>query len=118
MQYYNLQSTTIMSYTDEQLRYINYNKKNHTKLLACAGSGKTRCIIARMSKLIERKKYDTDSILMLTFSRFTRDDFMNKIKTCGETNINVNSIKTIDKFAKQIIDPDGTVDVSLLSYRQ
>ena len=54
---------------------------------------------------------------MLTFSRFTRDDFMNKIKTYGGACINVNSVKTIDKFAKQIIDPDGTVDVSLLSYR-
>lgn len=106
-----------MSYTDEQLKYINYDKKNHTKLLACAGSGKTRCIIARMSKLIESKKYDSESILMLTFSRFTRDDFMNKIKTYGGTCISVNSVKTIDKFAKQIIDPEGTVDVSLLSYR-
>ena len=106
-----------MSYTDEQLKYINYNKKNHTKLLACAGSGKTRCIIARMNKLIESKKYEASSILMLTFSRFTRDDFMNKIKTYGGTCINVDSVKTIDKFAKQIIDPDGTVDVSLLSYR-
>src|SRR5271154_5340138 len=103
-----------MSYTDEQLKYINYNKKNHTKLLACAGSGKTRCIIARMNKLIETKKYEADSILMLTFSRFTRDDFMNKIKTYGGTCINIDSVKTIDKFAKQIIDPEGTVDVSLL----
>lgn len=106
-----------MSYTAEQLKYINYDKKHHTKLLACAGSGKTRCIIARMNKLIENKKYDAESILMLTFSRFTRDDFMNKIKSYGGTCINVNSVKTIDKFAKLIIDPDGTVDVSLLSYR-
>ena len=145
------------SYTDEQLKYINYDKKENTKLLACAGSGKTRCIIARMNRLIEEKIYDADSILMLTFSRFTRDDFMNKIKsykgtckipeesspvlpnpedlqgTCKipkesspalsnpeglqGTSININSVKTIDKFAKQIIDPNGTVDVSLLSYR-
>jgi hypothetical protein len=105
------------SYTDEQLKYINYDKKENTKLLACAGSGKTRCIIARMNRLIEEKIYDSDSILMLTFSRFTRDDFMNKIKSYQGTHINVNSIKTIDKFAKQIIDPSGTVDVSLLSYR-
>ena len=94
------------SYTDEQLNYINYdNKDNHTKLLACAGSGKTRCIIARINKLIEKKVYNPDEILMLTFSRFTRDDFMNKIKSYGGTHIDTNSIKTIDKFAKQIIDP-------------
>src|SRR5947207_797163 len=109
-----------MSYTDEQLKYINYDKKNHTKLLACAGSGKTRCIIARMNKLIENKTYNAESILMLTFSRFTRDDFMNKITDYSEKNknngspfINVNCVKTIDKFAKQVIDPDGNVDVLL-----
>ncbi|VBB17969.1 ATP-dependent DNA helicase [Yasminevirus sp. GU-2018] len=105
-----------MSYTEEQLKYINFKKKTHTKLLACAGSGKTRCIIARMSFVIEKKMYPADSILMLTFSRFTRDDFINRIKTCNVTCIPTSSISTIDKFAKLIIDPKGTVDVSLLSY--
>ena len=106
-----------MSYTDEQLEYINYNKKKDTKLIACAGSGKTRCIIARMNRLIENKIYDSDSILMLTFSRFTRDDFINKIKLYNNTFININSITTIDKFAKLIVDTTETIDVSLLSYK-
>lgn len=103
-----------MSYTDEQLRYINYKENKHTKLLACAGSGKTRCIIARMGKLLD--KYKQDEMLMLTFSRFTRDDFINKIK---ELNIPIpmESVKTIDSFAKSMVDPTGNLDVSLLSYR-
>lgn len=106
-----------MSYTKEQNDYINYIGNNNTKLLACAGSGKTRCIIARISNLIESKTYTTNEILMLTFSRFTKDDFLKKIKSYGKTNISEDTIKTIDSFAKSIIDPDGTVDVSLLSYR-
>jgi hypothetical protein len=106
-----------MSYTDEQLAYIKYNKKNNCRLLACAGSGKTRCIIARITHLIESKKYDADAILMLTFSRFTRDSFVARIKAIGNTVISVNSISTIDKFAKNIIDENGTVDVSLLSFK-
>lgn len=105
-----------MSYTDEQLTYINYVEPKHTKLLACAGSGKTRCIIARIENLIKQKVYDADSILMLTFSRFTRDDFMNKIKSL-KSIIDISSISTIDKFAKTIIDPNSTVDVSLLSFK-
>ncbi len=105
-------------YTDEQLKYIEYINPNHTKLLACAGSGKTRCIIARINKLIELKVYKPTEILMLTFSRFTRDDFLNKIEKLDDTNkILTNSIKTIDSFAKQIIDTDNTIDVSLLSYK-
>jgi hypothetical protein len=106
-----------MYYTDEQLAYINYNKKEDTKLLACAGSGKTRCIIARMINLIDKKIYKPEEILMLTFSRFTRDDFINKIKTYNGSKIIPSMIKTIDSFANQIIGTDGTIDVSLLSFR-
>ncbi len=124
-----------MSYTEEQLRYINYDKKTHTKLLACAGSGKTRCIIARINKLIENDVYKHDEILMLTFSRLTRDDFIEKIKSysciapkqqqqqqCSNGSLSeipqiVNIVNTIDSFAKKVIDHDNTVDVSLLSYK-
>jgi superfamily I DNA/RNA helicase len=108
-----------MSYTDEQLEYITYNKGDHTKLLACAGAGKTRCIIARISYLLENKIYKENEIIMLTFSRFTRDDFMNKIRNYtsgGEQCISPKSVKTIDSFAKLIIDPENIIDVSLLSY--
>ena len=45
---------------------------------------------------------------------------MNKIKSYTKPDqpcIPPTSVKTIDSFAKNIIDPDNTVDVSLLSYR-
>lgn len=103
--------------TDEQLNYINYNKKKNTLLSAGAGSGKTFTIIKRMNKLIEDKIYTSESILMMSFSRFTRDDFLEKIKKYNASNILTTSISTIDKFAKTIIDSNNSVDVSLLSYK-
>jgi hypothetical protein len=104
-----------MEYTDEQLQYINYTGSEHTKLLACAGSGKTRCIIARINNLLSNNTYTTDEIIILTFSKFTRDDFINKI-TLYNSLILPTMVNTIDKFAKQIIDNNNTVDVSLLSF--
>jgi hypothetical protein len=109
-----------MSYTEEQSRYINYDKKTHTKLLACAGSGKTRCIIARIHKLIENDFYKYNEIMMLTFSRLTRDDFIGKIESYGlfaDPLKVIGQVNTIDSFAKRIVDRDDTVDVSLLSYK-
>ena len=106
-----------MNYTNEQLEYINYNGPMNTKLLACAGSGKTRCIIARMDRLIKDKIFNINGILMLTFSRLTRDDFMDKLVSYGAKYIKTNSVKTIDSFAKSLIDNDNSVDVSLLSYK-
>jgi len=103
--------------TTEQKAYIDYDGLEDTKLIACAGSGKTKCIIARIDKCIETKMCNSNNILMLTFSRFTRDDFLTKIKKYNAANINTSTIKTIDSFAKTLIDANNEIDVSLLSYR-
>lgn len=105
-----------MEYSDEQIAYIEYLAKRDTKLIACAGSGKTRCIIARMENLIKKGVYKNDEILMVTFSRPTQNDFINKMEKYGATHINPKMVRTIDSFAKKIIDPDNIVDVSTLSY--
>lgn len=105
-------------FTDEQLAYINNTDKVDTKLIACAGSGKTRCIIFKMHNLIKKQIFKSSEVLMLTFSRFTRDDFVNKIKALKIKTIDVdNNIKTIDSFAKQLIDENNEIDVSLLSFK-
>ena len=104
-------------FTEEQNNYIQYNKVADTKLIATAGSGKTRSIIARMDYLISQNILKSDEILMLTFSRFTRDDFINKIKKMEQTNIDEKQIKTIDSFAKNLIDENNEIDVMLLSYK-
>lgn len=106
-----------MNYTNEQSEYINYNGPMNTKLLACAGSGKTRCIIARMDRLIKDKIFKIENTLMLTFSRLTKDDFIGKLVSYGAKYIKNNSVKTIDSFAKSLIDTDNSIDVSLLSYK-
>ena len=103
--------------THEQKNYIKYTGNENTKLLACAGSGKTRCIIARIERLIKKNIYNPENVMMLTFTRFTKDDFFNKIKTYGASHIDDNCIRTIDSFAKNLIDPDNTIDVALLSLR-
>ena len=103
--------------TDEQQLYIEYEKNDHTRLIACAGSGKTRTIIEKINNCIKNDKYKSENILMLTFSRFTRDDFLNKIKKYNATYIDTKQVKTIDSFAKSLIDTDNEIDVSLLSYR-
>ena len=104
-------------FTDEQSTYIKYNEMSDTRLIAVAGAGKTKCIISRMEYLIDNLKIHNSKILMLTFSRFTRDDFINRIEKYNIKSIDINNIKTIDSFAKNIIDINNEIDVSLLSYK-
>lgn len=104
-------------FTDQQKKYIEHIDKIDTKLIACAGSGKTRCIIFKIKYLLDLKIFKPDEILMLTFSRFTRDDFLNRLKKYNVNDIDKNCVKTIDSFAKNAIDPNNEIDVSLLSYK-
>src|SRR5690606_22912836 len=94
--------------SDEQKLYVENNSLNDTKLIACAGSGKTFCIISRIKYLIEKGLYEPNNILMLTFSRFTRDDFINKVKEInpidGDKIFDNKNINTIDSFSKKILD--------------
>jgi hypothetical protein len=106
-----------MNYSGEQIQYIEYCKKKNTKLIACAGSGKTFCIIMRINHLLTKNIYQSNQILMLTFSRFTCTDFINKLKKYNVTTLDENNIRTIDSFAKEIIDTNGkNTDVNILSY--
>ena len=110
-----------MNYTEEQLNYINYNGQdidnNNSILIACAGSGKTQCIVMRMIKLVERNIYKSDEIIMLTFSKNTQMDFIRRIKKVDTNNLILETnIRTIDSFAKLIIDEKNNIDVNLLSY--
>lgn len=105
-------------FTIEQSKYINNQSKSDTKLIACAGSGKTRCIIGRILYLIKNGLYNKNSILILTFSRFTQQDFIRKLNELDKENIVLkDNVSTIDSFAKKIIDKNNKVDVSLLSYK-
>jgi hypothetical protein len=103
-----------MIYSEEQKRYIQYPRLEDTKLLACAGSGKTACIIARINYLIQTGIVKNDEVYMLTFTKFTRFDFINKL---DESDLMDEAyVATIDSFAKKFISPFNTVDVGLLSY--
>lgn len=90
-----------MRFTKEQTKYIKYH--NSCKLIACAGSGKTSCIIRKIQYLVP-KYYKKNEILVLSFSKFAKTDFTRR---CKELNykkfINLNNILTIDSLAYNIL---------------
>ena len=102
--------------TDEQNAYINFNEHIDTKLIATAGSAKTFTVIQKAKHIIENGILSTNQLLILTYSRLTQNDFLNKTKKYRATCIDEHHIKTIDSFAKSIIDTNNQIDVSILSY--
>lgn len=101
----------------EQRAYIDdvHDPAAHTRLLATAGSGKTFSIIARAWNIVSHGRLEPHEIVILTFSRQARHDFVRKVVDVGAP-LPLQNVRTIDSFARQAIDPDGKVDVSILSY--
>jgi hypothetical protein len=110
-----------MSYTAEQESYIINPKKSNTRLIACAGSGKTKCIIQRCIFLIKKNIFSQISVLILTFSHFTQNDFVRRLSQDDSEGIILrDNVKTIDAYAKYILESlsekKTNIDVSMLSH--
>lgn len=104
--------------TDEQYDYITFSEIIDTKLLACAGSGKTQALILKNIFLLENNIYNHDEILLLVFGRMACHDMLLRANAVDTQKlINVNMIKTIDSLSKYVIDDLNKIDVSLLSYK-
>ena len=104
--------------TNEQYTYITFNDKTDTKLIACAGSGKTQCIVLKNIYLLENNIYKPEESLIVVFSRHAQNDLAHRVKAVDLNNfIEINNISTIDSLSKYIIDDNNRIDVSLLSYK-
>jgi len=104
--------------TPEQYNYITYSDKIDTKLIACAGSGKTQCIVLKNIFLLENNIYTSDELLILVFGRHAQNDLTNRVSSVDTDKlINSQCISTIDALSKYIIDDNNKIDVSLLSYK-
>jgi len=104
--------------TNEQYTYITFLEKIDTKLLACAGSGKTQSIVLKNIFLLENNLYNSEEILTIVFGKHAQNDLIYRIRNNDENKlINIDMVMTIDAFSKYIIDKNNKIDVSLLSYK-
>lgn len=90
----------------EQIQYIKSIDTNHTKLIACAGSGKTRSIIGRIKFMAEHGLANPNEIFAITFSKHAAKDFHAKIKNLFPNHASfcvIKNFSTIDSLAKSIL---------------
>lgn len=103
--------------SEEQEAYIKHVANEDTKLLATAGSGKTFCIIHHIDYLVTNRVYQPSEIIVLTFSKNARDDFINKLRKYGIRCINRTNVFTIDSLAWNLLGNRAQqTDVAILSY--
>ena len=93
-------------YSEEQIKYITSLDTSNSKLIACAGSGKTRSIIGRIKFVVEHGLAKKEEIFAITFSKHAASDFHEKIKDLFPDYVNfcvLKNFSTIDSLAKSIL---------------
>lgn len=106
-----------MQLSEEQALYIEDGQVVDTKLLATAGSGKTFSIIQRINYLITQLGLPKENVLLMTFSKHARSDFVRKLKKDKITSFDEKNVYTIDSYAyKMLGEKSKEIDISILSY--
>lgn len=96
----------LTKFSPEQITCITNLDLTDTKLLACAGSGKTRSIIGRINFLVNQLGVPKTNIFDITFSKFAANDFCEKIKNLFpdfEAWAQLKNFSTIDSLAKSVL---------------
>jgi DNA polymerase III epsilon subunit-like protein len=117
----------LKDYSDEQFAYVTNLDKSDAKLIACAGSGKTRSIIGRIRFLVTHGFAAKEEIYMITFSKDAAADFQRKVETLYpdyESYFKIKNYSTIDSMAKSILckvrahksDNVETLSIALRNY--
>ncbi len=96
----------LSKYSDEQIKYITSLDTSDSKLLACAGSGKTRSIIGRIKFMVENGLAKKSEVFAITFSKLAAGDFHKKITQMfpnHEDFCQLKNFSTIDSLAKSFL---------------
>ena len=93
-------------YSVEQVAYITSLSVSDTKLIACAGSGKTRSVIGRIKFMVEHHFVNKENVFAITFSKHAALDFHEKIKNLFpdyQQFCLLKNFSTIDSLAKSVL---------------
>ncbi|EAR96588.3 UvrD/REP family helicase (macronuclear) [Tetrahymena thermophila SB210] len=100
------QQNNILKYTNEQLEFIHAPKNRDIKITACAGSGKTQCVL-EFTKQALKEGFNPKEICITTFNIQASNDMKKRaIELMGKFQADqieiLNFDKIITKFFKMI----------------
>ena len=75
-----------LTLNDQQLKVIN-SKDKYTLVIACPGSGKTHTLISMYIKLIVEDKIDSNSVLMITFTKKAGQEMCGRLSSLIPTKL-------------------------------
>jgi superfamily I DNA/RNA helicase len=89
--------------TEQQKAFIESDPTRNMKLIGVAGSGKTITMIKRVEHLLKTQKIKDKEALIVTFSRNTKQDIVNKLQIYSSQKFPKQNVRTLDSLAREAL---------------
>ena len=100
---------------ENQSKAAYYDGDKYLVIEAGPGAGKTRVLIERIKFLVNIKKVDPSSLLVITFTRKAADELKERLtKDIEESYVNLMQISTIHAFCRVILSNIGEYNTRIL----
>ena len=104
-----------VSLNKNQSKAAYYDGDKYLVIEAGPGAGKTRVLIERIKFLVNVKKVDPSSLLVITFTRKAADELKERLtKDIEESYVNLMQISTIHAFCRVILSNIGEYNTRIL----
>jgi DNA helicase II / ATP-dependent DNA helicase PcrA len=87
---------------ERQLQAVK-ETEGYVRVIAGAGTGKTRVLVSRYLYLVSQLGIDPDSILCMTFTRKARNEMVNRIRTVLGKDMSLDYILTYHSFGSMFL---------------
>ncbi|KAL4495128.1 hypothetical protein ABPG72_007235 [Tetrahymena utriculariae] len=93
-----------IEYTQQQIEFIYVSKRRDIKVTACAGSGKTQCVLQYVKEAID-EGFNPSGICITTFNIQASNDMKKRaIELIGQEKADQIEINNIDKLITKLFD--------------
>lgn len=105
----------VVELNTNQCKAAYYDGDKYLVIEAGPGAGKTRVLIERIKYLVNVKKIDPSTLLVITFTRKAADELKERLrKDIEESYVNLMQISTIHAFCRVILSNIGEYNARVL----
>ena len=101
---------------ENQRKAAYYDGDKYLVIEAGPGAGKTHVLIERIKFLVNEKKVDPSTLLVITFTRKAADELQERLlESLEETDVYQMQISTIHSFCRVLLSDIGEYNIKILS---
>jgi len=101
-----IETEKLLSHLNDDQRLAVTTTEGYVRVIAGAGSGKTRALTARYAYLVEELGIAPDNILCITFTNKAAREMRNRLRRILDDGIDISFVSTLHSFCVRVLKED------------